>query len=91
MAFHYSERLSQRVKPRKQLWIPLPARWFARTCRGVHLLECFSLGLKIGSGVVVGGFQTTVPKQTADNRNVDARCYELDTRRVSEAMGSDAL
>ena len=53
------------------------------------MLERFSLGLKIGSGVVVGGLQPTVPKQTSDDRNIDARGYELDTRRVSKLKFHD--
>jgi hypothetical protein len=83
--------VSQRIKPTQQVWI-LPPPWgLARLRRWIDLFERLSLGLQIGSRVVIGRVESRVPKPVADHRYVDTGGNELNTDAVTPSVRCDAF
>lgn len=78
---------SQRVKPRKQLRIALPAGRLPGLGCYVNLLERSSLGINVCSCVMTGGVQLSMSKPRLNNSRIDTRCDQLDTRRVTIRVG----
>jgi hypothetical protein len=75
---------SERVQPRQEILVVLPARLHCRS--GCYLFKRLTLGLQIGLGVMACRIQMGVSKEIPDDCDVDSRGQEVTGCRMTEEV-----